>query len=512
LFESPTIAGLAAQVQAATETDEPHQPPPIARIARDGDMPLSFAQQRLWFLDQLEPDSPFYNMPLTVRLKGPLHLEALQDSLDEIVRRHEALRTIFPLVDSQPVQRILPEAGCPLSLIDLRSVPQSQREAEIARRLAEETRRPFDLAHGPLIRSTILRADEHDHVLLITMHHIVSDGWSLGVLVRELAALYEAFSGGNPAPLADLPVQYADYAVWQRQWLAGERLETQLGYWRTQLHPEGTRHPPVLELPLDRPRPEIQTFHGARHTFSLDRDLSASLKELSQRRGCTLFMTLLTAFQVFLHRYTGQHDILVGSPIANRTRVELEPLIGFFANTLVLRADLSGNPTFVEALERVRQVCLGAYAHQDLPFERIVEELQPERSLRQQALFQVAFALQSALIPQLQINGVTFQHVETNLGAAKFDLALFMDERDDHLCGMLEYNTDLFESSTIERMVRHFETLLRGIAARPDTPIAQLPLMSAPERQQMVSPTGAARKKRQPSIDQLVAKLTRNKE
>jgi len=444
--------------------------------------PLSFAQRRLWFLDQLEPNSPLYNIASAVRLTGALNVTALEQSLNQIVRRHESLRTTFVAKDGHPVQVIAPELTVPLPVVDLHSLSEAEREAEALQLAIEEAQRPFDLAKGPLLRTTLLRLDEEDHILLLTMHHIISDGWSMGVFVREMGALYEALSQGRPSPLPELPIQYVDFAQWQRKWLQGEELERQLAYWKEQL----AGLPPLLELPTDRPRPAVQRYQGAHHSFALSKSLSQALESLSQEEGATLFMTLLAAFQTLLYRYTGQEDICVGTPIANRTRAEIEGLIGFFVNTLVLRTDLSGDPSFRELLRRVREVALGAYAHQDLPFEMLVDELQPARDMSHSPLFQVMFVLQNAPVQALELSELTLSPVETENGIAKFDLTLMMEERPEGLQGTVEYNTDLFDAATIERMVGHFQTLLEGIVADPDRPISTLPLLTTAEREQLL--------------------------
>src|SRR5262244_1752419 len=366
--------------------------PEIKRAPRDRPLPLSFAQQRLWFLDQLEPGSSVYNVPGAVRIRGALDVIDLELSLNEIVRRHEALRTIFSVVEGNAVQIISPSLNFCLQRIDLTDRNESEREVKAQHLASEEARRSFDLSSGPLLRATLIILGQDDHVLVLTMHHIVSDGWSMGVLYRELSLLYEAFSKGQPSPLPELSIQYADFAVWQRQWLQGEVLESQLSYWKKQL--EGA--PAVLNLPMDRPRPPLQSFRGARRSLELSKGLTRDLKNLSRQNDVTLFMTLLAAFQTLLYRYTAQEDVVVGSPIANRSRSEIENLIGFFANTLVLRSDLSGDPTFSELLVRVREVALGGYAHQDLPFEKLVEDLNPGRNLSHSPLFQVMFVLQNA--------------------------------------------------------------------------------------------------------------------
>jgi len=485
VFESPTVAMLAEHIEILQRTEAGVQAPPIRPVSRDRELPLSFAQQRLWFLDQLEPNSPMYNIPDVVRLIGPLDVEVLKRCLNEIVRRHEVLRTTFAVVDGRPVQVIAPELTIPLPVVDLRSLPKAEREEEALRLATREAQRPFDLARGPLLRATLLRLDDEEHIALLTVHHIVSDGWSTSVFMGEMAALYEAFSTGKPSPLPELPIQYADFACWQREWLQGEVLEAQLSYWKQQL----AGLPPLLELPTDRPRPPVQTFRGDYQSFTLPEDLCRAIKDLCQQEGVTLFMTLLAAFQTLLYRYSGQDDISVGIPIANRTRAEIEGLIGFFVNTLVMRTDLSGDPTFRELLQRVREVALGAYAHQDLPFEMIVDALQPERDMSHSPLFQVAFALQSSprRTRSLPTSGLIIEPVEAHSGTAKYDLTLFINEEGEQLIGSLEYNTDLFDASTIQRMLSHFQTLLESIVADPDQRISALPLLTATEwRQQMV--------------------------
>ncbi|MGB9179571.1 MAG: condensation domain-containing protein, partial [Pyrinomonadaceae bacterium] len=455
----------------------------IAPVERSASCPLSFAQQRLWFMHLLEPASPAYNLPSAIRLEGPLDLAALRQTLDEVISRHEVLRTSFALVEGQPAQVISPALTLNLPSVDLRDLRETERETEVRRLISQEAQRPFDLSSAPLLRTTLLRLQEAEYVLLLTMHHIASDGWSMGVLVREVAALYEAFTQSRPSPLAELPIQYADYAIWQRKRLQGQMLEQQLNYWKQQLSGDL----PVLELPVDRRRPQRQSFRGAQQWLKLPVQLQATLKELSRREGVTLFMTLLAAFQTLLARYTGAAHITVGSPIANRTRPELEGLIGFFVNTLVLRTDVSGNPRFTELLQRVREVCLGAYAHQDVPFEKLVEELQPERSLSHQPLFQVVFALQNTPMSNLQVKGLQLTQMEADSNTAKFDLVLNMLDTDEGLVGSLKYSTDLFDGSTIERMLGHFHTLLTAIVSDPSQRLNQLPLLPEPERQQLLS-------------------------
>jgi amino acid adenylation domain-containing protein len=482
LFESPTVASLSERLEALRRTEQGLVAPPLLPVSREGEMLLSFAQARLWFLEQLEPGSWAYNIPSAVHLTGSLDVAALKQSLNEIVLRHEALRTTFAMVSGEPIQVIAPALALSVPLVDMRDLPEAQQEASVKRLATESAQQPFDLAMGPLLRAKLLHLGEAEYVLLLTMHHIVSDGWSMGVLIRELAALYEAFSTGKPSPLPQLPIQYADFAHWQRQWLQGEVLAAQLSYWQQQLAGAQT----VLELPTDRPRPAVQTFRGATEFLALAEPLSQKLKTLSQRSGVTLFMTLLAAFQTLLYRYTGQEDICIGSPIANRNRSETEELIGFFVNTLVLRTDMSENPSFQELLGRVREVTLGAYAHQDLPFEQLVEALQPERNLSHHPLFQVMFVLQNAPMSALELPSLTISSREMESSTAKFDLDLSMEDTEQGLRGSLEYNTDLFDAGTISRMLEHFQTLLEGIVAEPDQRLSDLPLLTQPERQQLL--------------------------
>ncbi len=482
LFETATLAELAAQVDSAALAGDSGPVAPIARVQRDDSLPLSFAQQRLWFLDQLEPNSPFYNIPVAVRLQGQLNLPVLEQTLNEIVRRHEVLRTTFALEDGRPVQHIQPELFLPLQIIDLSELPSLAREPEALRLATKEAQQPFDLARGPLLRVGLLRLADDEHVVLITMHHIVSDGWSTGVFVREVAALYEAFASGAESPLAELPIQYADYATWQRDWLQGEVLDEQLGYWRKQLGGELT----ALELPTDKLRPAVQTYKGASQTFQLPVELGAAVKELSRRESVTPFMTLLAAFQVLLHRYTGQEDICVGTPVAGRNRAEVEGLIGFFVNTLVMRTDLAGEPSFRALLARVREMAVAAYAHQDVPFEKLVEELQPERELSRNPLFQVMFEIQNQEQETLALPGLSLKPVEVADATAKFDLTLLVAESDAGLTARFEYNIDLFDAATITRMGRHFEQLLANLVADPAYSIAAAPLLAEDELRQLL--------------------------
>ena len=456
-------------------------PPPIRRVAKDQAPPLSFAQERLWFLEQLEPGSSVYNICRAARLTGPLKTDALERSLNEVILRHEVLRARFAVVDGRPEQVTATAQRLMVPLIELHRLSYAERETETARLIAEEARRPFDLSLGPLLRPALLCLGHDDHILILTTHHIVSDAWSMGILTREIWTLYEAYANGNPSPLQDLPIQYADYAVWQREWLRAEVLESQVSYWKKQL--DGIS---MLNLPTDGFRPKQQSFSGARQAICLSESLTAAVNELSKREGVTPFMTLLAALQTLLYRYSGQEDVVVGSPITNRNRTEVEGLIGFFVNTLVLRTDLSGNPTFKELLLRVRAVCLGAYAHQDLPFEKLVQELQPDRDLSRHALFQVMFVLQNTPRHISALPGLSIERIDVDAGASKFDLTLGLAERDQKLNGFIEYSTDLFDGPTIERMAGHFQVLLEGIVAHPDRPISTLPLLTEAERHQLL--------------------------
>ncbi len=482
LFEAPTIAEFASRVENSLKNGQSIEALPLVPILRSESLPLSFAQARLWFLDQLQPESAFYNIPLALRLSGQLNIAALQSSLNEIIRRHEALRTNFATVGGQPVQVIASTLTLKLVQVDLRHLAESEREVEAQRLATVEAMLPFNLEREPLVRATVQQLDSAEHVLLLTTHHIISDGWSLGVFVREFAELYKAFSTGIAPVLPELSIQYADFAVWQRQWLTPEVVSAQLSYWKQQLKDA----PALLELPADRPRPAVQTFQGAYHSFSLSLELSVALAALGKRAGVTLFMTLLAAFQTLLYRLSGQDDIAVGTPVANRNRREIEGLIGFFVNTLVLRTDLGGNPSFEELLGRVREVALGAYAHQDLPFEQLVEALQPARSLSYTPLFQVMFALDDALVPAVELPDVTVSPLAVETGTAKFDLTLSMENTASGLIGEWEYNTDLFDGATIARMAGHFQTLLEAIAANPKQKISELPLLTPAQRQQLI--------------------------
>ncbi|HEV7474838.1 MAG TPA: amino acid adenylation domain-containing protein [Pyrinomonadaceae bacterium] len=442
-------------------------------------LPLSFAQQRLWFMDQLEPQRAIYNIPDSHYFEGPLNIDALERSLSEIVRRHEGLRTTFQTIAGEPVQVIAEAQPAKLEVVDLSELPAAEREAEAERLANEEARRPFDLTRGPLLRVRLLRLSDTEHVLLMTMHHIISDGWSIKVFGRELAALYEAYSAGQRSPLRELPIQYADFAVWQREWLRGEVLEKQLKYWRAQLGGEL----PVLELPTDRPRPARQSYRGAMEGLELSEAVRQRLREIGRESGATPYMTLLAAFNVLLWRYSGQAEILVGTPIANRNRAETEELIGFFVNTLVMRTRMNGGMSFRELLEQVRETTLGAYEHQDMPFEKLVDELQPERSLSRQPVFQVMFTLQD--VEALQLAGLELSWLQTEIKVVKFDMTLALAEGEGYLGGVIIYNTDLFDAATVKRMTRQLELLLTSIADNPQQLLSELPRLTEAEQQML---------------------------
>jgi amino acid adenylation domain-containing protein/thioester reductase-like protein len=437
--------------------------------------PLSFQQQRLWFLEQLEPNSVLYNILAAICLQGVFQIDVLERALAALAERHETLRTSIKVVDDEPAQ-VVTIIGMPsVESIDLSSFPQDIREAKVRQLATEEAARPFDLEQGPLLRATIYRLGSRDHILLLAMHHIISDGWSIGILIRELASLYAAFAEGLPSPLFPLPLQYADYAIWQRQWLSEARLESQLAYWRERL----ANAPTALDIPTDHPRPPVQTFAGATSLFHISPGLVQQIYWLSQQVGATPFMTLLAAFAILLSRLANQDDLLIGTPIANRSRPELEEIIGFFANTLVLRVDVKGNPTFLEVVGRVREMCLGAYTHQDIPFEKLVEDMRPERDLSRNPLFQVMFVLQNAPMPSLDFAGVTITPLEMEASLSKFDLSLSLREVSGGLEGTFGYNTDLFDAATITWFVMHYQQIIEEIAQAPEMHISDISLFDA---------------------------------
>ena len=490
IFEAPTVEGLARAIETARRGGGEEETPALRPVPRTDDVQLSFAQQRLWFLDQMQAGAA-YNIHSALRLQGRLDRAALRGSLDEIVRRHEALRTTFPARAGRPVQVIAPTLTVPLPEVDLGGLPEAEREKR-ARALAnEDAQRPIDLAAGPLLHATLMQLAAEDHVLLLTIHHIVADGWSMGVLSRELTALYRAFARREPSPLPELAIQYADFSAWQRQWLRGEVLDRQLAYWKERL--DGL---PTLQLPTDRPRPALATYRGSTHAFALPLRLLERLRALGLSEGVTLYMTLLAAFEVLLSRYSDQEDIVVGSPIANRRRPEAEELIGFFVNSLALRTDLSGDPPFRELLGRVRAAALGAYDHQDLPFEKLVEELQPDRDMSRNPLFQVTFALQNAPAPPLDLGALRVQPLAFDVNVTRFDLELHTWEHAGGLVGLFVYSTELFDAATIERMAGHLAALLEAAAEDPDRRLSELPLLTERERRQLVVEWNATTRER----------------
>ncbi|MEO6191373.1 MAG: amino acid adenylation domain-containing protein, partial [Thermoanaerobaculia bacterium] len=485
LFEGPTVAELAHAIEAALAAGAPAADGPIPRVGRDGSLLLSFAQERLWFLDRLQPGETVYNLPLALRLRGELDAAALAAAFGEIVRRHEVLRTVFAERDGEPVQVVQPAAPWALPAVDLAGLPAAAREREAAW-LAGQAARPFDLARGPLLRTTLLRLGKREHGLLLDLHHIVSDGWSAGVLVREIGALYAAALEGRRSPLPELPIQYADFALWQRRWLAGEALDRHVDYWRQRLR----GLPAEIELPADRPRPAVPSHRGAEHRFGLDGRAAAALAALARREGATPFMVLAASMLALLSRLSGRRDLAIGMPIANRNRAETEGLIGFFVNTLVLRADLAAAPGFLDLLRQVRETTLGAYAHQDLPFEKVIDELQPERDPARTPFFQVMFALQNAPLPAADLPGLTLAAEEPPSRNAKFDLtfALVHNQTDAEagLSAAIEYATDLFDPPTIVRFAGQWRELLAAAVERPDTALVALPLLAAGQRHQVL--------------------------
>ncbi|MEJ1929745.1 amino acid adenylation domain-containing protein [Nostoc sp. NIES-2111] len=506
LFARATVAELAQSIGQLQQQELELSTPPILRRVNNTQLPLSYAQQRLWFLDQLQSLGGTYNMPLTLRLVGTLNQAALQQSLQEIIQRHEVLRTNFISVDGQPIQ-VIREQGAGsreqgiLSIFDLQHLPTTEKEIALQQLVQTQAQQPFDLANEPLVRATLVVLSQTEHALLVFIHHIVSDGWSMGVFIQELAALYNAYSQGQPSlrdatrsllpqrgtPLAPLPIQYADFAIWQRQWLQGDVLQNQLSYWQQQLKDA----PTLLSLPTDRPRGAVQTYHGAYQELALSKELSLALKQLSQKESVTLFMTLLAAFQILLWRYSGQDDICIGTPIANRNRAEIESLIGFFINTLVLRTRLDGNPSFRELLSRVREVALGAYAHQDLPFEMLVEALQPERNLSHNPIFQVWFNLQNLAQNELELFGLSVEPILVSEAASKFDLSLYVAEQEQGTTLQLLYNADLFTCERMVEMLQQYHHLLNQIVVEPDNNIASYSLVTPQARFLLPDPTAA---------------------
>ena len=483
LFEAPTVASLAERIIEAQKDEQTQPVEPILPVRRDELIPLSFAQQRLWFLDRLEPGNPFYNMTALVRLAGPLNLTALEVCLNRIVERHECLRTSFREIDGGPVQIVAPFLSLSIPLLDLEPVAPDQRDTKLRQLANEEARRPFDLTKDPLIRIRALRLSQTEHVLLLSMHHIVSDGWSIAILVRELKAFYEGLSQNIPVTLDELPVQYADFAYWQRRRMEKGELDGQIAYWKEQLRGA----PGLIGLTTDHVRPAEQTFRGGRVRFKLTRELTRGLQRVSREQSATLFMTMLTGFAALLGRYTGEREVMIGTPVAARNRVESEGLIGFFVNTLVVRAELGGDPTGSEMVGRVRQVCLEAYAHQEVPFERLVEELQVERTLSHAPLFQVMFGMNNVEREEVELGAARGELEEVESGTTKFDLTMQVEEVEGEVRGGLSYSLDLFEAESMERLTEHYVRLLEGLVANPEKRISELALLSAREWEELES-------------------------
>jgi amino acid adenylation domain-containing protein len=480
LFNAPVLSALAVEIDARGQGV---QIPPITPSGHAGDQPLSFAQQRLWFFDQWQPASPLYNIVVANRLSGALDLDLLERGLNEIVRRHAALRTTFPMVGQEPVQRVAAALSIALSVIDLSDLDAAKREDVARAEMQAEAAQPFDLERGPLLRAVAIWLSPAEHIFVLSMHHIISDGWSMEILTRELFTLYQSYGAGAASPLAELPVQYADFAAWQQRLLQGPALDEQLDYWRGKL----AGAPTLLELPTDRPRPATQSFRGALASFALPRPISDALLTLTQQTGATPFMTLLAAWSTLLARYSGQSELIVGVPIANRTRAEIEPLIGCFVNTLALRIDLQDAPSFRELIQRVRDVALEAYVYQDLPFERLVTALHPERNLSHNPLFQVMFAFQNSDFTSFRLPQLTVSPIQLDPQTAMFDLTLDVIDTGDGLRATLEYSTDLFDAATIERLIANFQQLLASIVATPDASVARLPLLAEAETAALLS-------------------------
>ncbi|HEX8211691.1 MAG TPA: condensation domain-containing protein, partial [Longimicrobium sp.] len=475
LFEGATLAEVARGLTRSGEEEEE----PIARVERDGPLPLSFAQERLWFVEQMEPGGATYNMPLALRLRGRLDVDALGLALEEIVRRHEPLRTTFAAGADGPVQRVHPAGPVPLPVDDA---------SDAAAWVREHSLEPFDLERGPVFRARLLRSGPEDHTLLLVVHHIASDGWSTGVLASDLGALYAAFCLGEPSPLAEPEVGYADFAAWQRSRLSGERLERELAFWRGQLHDA----PAVLELPTDRPRPQAGTrARGAEERVTIPRALADALRALGEGENATPFMVLMAAFQLLLARYSGQEAVVVGTPVAGRTRPEVEGLAGFFVNMLPLCTRFSGDPSFRALLARVREGALQAFEHQALPFEKVVEAVAPERRSGHSPIFQAVFALQNTPRATLSLPGLEVSRVADETGVTKFDLTLFLSESGEGFSGGVQYAADLFDAATIRRMLAHYTRLLEEVAAQPDLPLSRLPLLDDAERRLVEEWSGA---------------------
>ncbi|NBD14556.1 condensation domain-containing protein, partial [Corallococcus silvisoli] len=459
VFDAPTVAMLAAKVEHIRgQAEGSRAMPPVLPVSREGELPLSFAQQRLWFLDRLEPGSPLYNVPAAVRLSGVLDVGVLERCFEAILRRHEVLRTTFPVARQTPVQEIHAEGRLPLEVRELSAHGEAERQAEVLRLAEEEARKPFDLSRGPLLRAVLLKVDETEHVLLLTMHHIVSDAWSTGILLKELGALYPGFLAGEQPSLPELAVQYADYAAWQRSWLDEERLASELGWWKTRL----AGAPTLLELPVDHPRPAVQSHRGTHRVQRLPLELQEGVRRLARREGVTSFMVLLAAFNALLSRVSGREDVVVGTDVAGRDHREVEGLIGFFINQLVLRTTVEPGRSLRELLGKVRETTLSAYAHQHVPFEKLVEAINPERSLGHAPLFQVKLLLQNAPVPELRLPGLSLRGVDFETGTAKLDLIVSFTEGAEGLTGLWEYSTDLFDERTVQRWMEGFERVVKA--------------------------------------------------
>ena len=483
VFEAATVAELARNIETAQRQAPGETTPPMMPVARNGNIPLSFAQERLWFLQQLDPANPAYNFPAALRLTGQLNISALKKTLATIVQRHESLRTTFAAPDGEPVQIIHQHFELKMPLVDLQVVATDEREAEVRRLVTEASLQPFDLERGPLVRVLLLKLSAAEHVVALTMHHIVTDGWSLEIFSKETLALYAAYNAGQVSPLAPLRLQYADFAQWQRGWLQGKVLARQLDYWKQEL----AAAPALLHLPADRLRPAVPSNQGGNCSFTLPAPLCTALKALCQQEDVTVFMVLLAGFQLLLHSYSGQDKIVVGTNIANRNRSDTEELIGFFVNNLALCTDLSGNPTFRELLTRVRETTLGAYDHQDLPFEKVLEVLRLEHHSSKSSFFQIFFVLQNLPLSAFKLPALRLQMMEVQSGLTKFDLGLYMVESANELHGSMEYNTDLFDASTIERLLLDYQRLLEAAVAQPEQDLETLAGFLTLEQTEIVS-------------------------
>jgi len=477
LFDAPTVAGLTLHIEAVRQARPVALAPPIVPRPQQDMAPVSVVQEQLWVFEQLLPGMPLFNISYAMRLTGTLDIGALEQSYNEIIRRHETLRTTFVSVDGRPMQAITPALHLSMPVVDLSTLPERRKRIEAQRLARAAAQEPFNLAQGPLLRVQLLRLGAQEHRLLTTMHHIISDGWSLGILTHELAVLYTAFSTGGPSPLPALPIQYADFAHWQQQWRHSAARDAALAYWKEQLHDPL----PVLELPTDRPRTATLSFHTARQSLRLPGELVQAITRLCRREGRTLFMTLLAAFNILLHRYTGQTDLRVGTLLTNRPWREIEGVLGLFVNTVLLRTNLGGDPTLREVLRQVRDTTLAAYAHQDLPFEDLVRALEHERDLKRSSLCQVLFVLQHAVPPPRQLPGLTLRVLEADqsvaapgVTATTFDCVLMIHQRPQGLDGSCIYKTALFDAATIQRLLEDFQEVLERLVAQPEQQLSAL--------------------------------------